>query len=32
MPVILNPETEKDWLKGGELILDNDRLQAFQTA
>ncbi len=31
MPVILNPEMEKDWLKGGDLIMQNDQLQAFKS-
>ena len=31
MPVILNPETEKDWLNGGDLMMQNDQLQAFES-
>ncbi len=28
MPVILNPEAEKAWLGGGELVMQNDYLKA----
>jgi putative SOS response-associated peptidase YedK len=28
MPVILSPHAEKDWLKGGALVMQNDSLQA----
>lgn len=29
MPVILYPEAEKEWLNGGELVLQNDLLQSM---
>jgi putative SOS response-associated peptidase YedK len=28
MPVILNPEAEKNWLDGGEFVMQNDLIQA----
>ncbi|WP_227625555.1 SOS response-associated peptidase [Geofilum rubicundum] len=28
MPVILSSLSEKDWLQGGDLLMQNDRLQA----
>lgn len=28
MPVILSPDAETDWLQGGELVMQNERLQA----
>jgi putative SOS response-associated peptidase YedK len=28
MPVILRPHAEKDWLNGGDLVMQNDLLQA----
>ncbi len=30
MPVILNREQEKEWLKGGDLLMQNDELRAHK--